>query len=103
MQCPSCNYINAATQVRCLQCNTTLIHEAVGHSPAYHRAVALANSRIYGVIAAVIGFILVVCYFKFVSDDVLMSDEAVMAYGGVGAVVGNALGRLAAAIMNRSR
>lgn len=35
MQCPACNHLDCATDVRCTQCSTTLIHEAVGHSEAY--------------------------------------------------------------------
>jgi hypothetical protein len=55
MICPACNHLNAATSVRCENCHETLIHDAVGHSPAYRRGEAMVEYRIHGHVGALVG------------------------------------------------
>jgi len=94
MQCPVCNHLNTATSVRCLQCGTTLIHEAVGHSERYRAAVNGRDQRMYGRVGAILGFALVAALLKTVLAGLWLSDTEVYGYALGGAVAGAFLGRL---------
>ncbi len=58
MYCSTCNTQNLATSVRCIQCGTTLIHEAVGHSDAFRKGALMIDTRMYSGIGAFLGLIL---------------------------------------------
>lgn len=59
MTCPVCNALNAATSVRCLQCGTILIPEAVPRSGDVQREVDDLDRKLYtgygGLIGSVLG------------------------------------------------
>jgi hypothetical protein len=97
MECPVCNYLNAATSVRCLQCGTTLIHEAVGHSPEYKRTVANMDHRMYGGIGAFFGLGLA----GALSLAAGASNREIYGFAVGGAFVGGILGRLVLRIKQR--
>ena len=62
MQCPTCSQFNAATDVRCLNCRTTLIYEAEGHSKQFKKAAHTLDARMYSGIGALLGFF---CYMTY--------------------------------------
>jgi hypothetical protein len=96
MPCPTCNAQNTATAVRCIQCGTTLIYEAEGHSDTYKKAAGGLDNRMYGGIGSFLGFCLVLIVLKFVLSDLYLEDRQI--YGGAigGAFAGGILGRLIA-------
>ena len=94
MQCPVCNNLNAATDVRCIQCGTTLIHEALGHTLEYRKATSSMDARMYGGIGAFFGFSIVAVLLKLVLADLWLSDREICAFAVGGAVAGGLAGRL---------
>lgn len=52
MECPVCHHMNHAMAVRCEQCRTPLIHEAVGSAPNAQKLAAAIDRKIYSVIGA---------------------------------------------------
>jgi hypothetical protein len=94
MQCSSCNHLNSATDVRCFNCGTTLIYEAVGHSKEYERASQSLSVRMHSGIGALLGFFLVAVLLKFILTSHFLSDRQVMLASAGAAVVGSFLGRL---------
>jgi len=94
MECPACNHLNTATSVRCIQCGTTLVHEAVGHSPGYRATVNEMDSRIHGGVGAFFGFFLVAGLLKFVLVNLWLNDREIYSFSLGGALVGAFLGRL---------
>lgn len=94
MQCPTCNNLNAATDVRCFQCGTTLIHEAVGHSTEYRQAADSLSLRMHAGLGALLGFFLTAILLKFVFTAHFLSDRQVLYACAAAAAVGSVLGRL---------
>jgi len=94
MQYPTCNHLNGATSVRCSQCGTTLIHEAVGHSDAYLKTVNKMDTRVYSGVGAFFGFFLVAALLKTVLSGLWWTDRQIYGFAVVGSVVGGLLGRL---------
>src|SRR5262245_16233926 len=94
MQCPSCGHLNAATSVRCVQCGTTLIYEAVGPSPAAKRASKEMDTRLLGGIGAFFGFCVTALLLKFILSGLWLSDQEVYTYSVGGAVIGAAIAKL---------
>ena len=94
MQCPACGRINTATAVRCDQCGTTLIQEALGHSVEYERAASLVDRKIFSGVGAIFGFFLVAGLLKFVFTSHWLSDHEIYSSAVVGAVAGGVFGRL---------
>lgn len=94
MQCPTCNHLNTATDVRCFQCGTTLIHEAVGHSPTYIATVDAMDLRMYRGIGGFFGFFVTAGLLKTVFSELWLSDREVYGYSVGGAFLGALLGRL---------
>jgi len=94
MQCPTCNNLAAATDVRCIQCGTTLIHEARGHTPSYLKATSSMDARMYGGIGAFFGFSIVAVLLKFVLADLWLSEREIYVFAVGGAVAGGLAGRL---------
>jgi hypothetical protein len=94
MQCPTCNHLNTAMAARCLNCGTTLIHEAVGHSKEYYKGVAALDSRMYTGFGSVVGFFFVAILLKFIFTSHYLSDREVWAVAVGGGVIGSILGRL---------
>lgn len=88
MQCPTCNYANTATSVRCIQCSTVLIPEAMGRSKEYVKAAGELDSRMFSGIGSLVGFFLVATLLKFVLIDVRMTDREIYGAAIGGAMVG---------------
>ena len=93
MQCPVCNHLNSAMDVRCIQCSTTLIHEAVGHSAGYRKTTEAMDARVYSGVGAIFGFFLVAIFLKFIVPGVSLDDRAIYAISVGGAWIGGILGR----------
>ena len=93
MQCPVCNNLNAATDVRCFQCNTTLIHEAAGHSEGYRKTTQELDARVYSGVGAFFGFCLVAVFLKFILPGVTFDDREIYLAAAVGAGIGGFIGR----------
>jgi len=87
-------------QVRCLQCKTTLIHEAVGHPAEYRSAVELLDAKVWAMVGAVAGLVVTVFYLKFFSDQIMIDNKTLGVFGGMGASVGALLARVVVAIRN---
>lgn len=96
MQCPTCNHLNDAMSVRCLQCGTVLIHEAAGHSAAYKKAVRVLDARMYSGIGGLAGFFTIAIALKFVFTQHWLSDAEIVSAAGVSAVLGAFTGGLLA-------
>ena len=94
MQCPVCNHLGAATDVRCIQCGSTLIHEATGHSEGYRKATDYMDARLYGGIGAFFGFAIVATLLKFILVSPWLSDREIYTIALGGAVAGWVAGRL---------
>lgn len=94
MSCPTCNHLNAATDVRCIRCGTTLIHEALGHSDGYRKITASMDDRVYGGLGAFFGFFVVATLLKFVLAPPWLDDRELYAFAAGGAVAGGWLARL---------
>ena len=101
MICPACNTHNSATSVRCIQCGTTLIHEAVGHSTEYRKVADAIDNRMLGGIGAISGFFLVAVMLKFVFTSFWLSDRQIYGLAVGGGFVGGILGRLFASFRRR--
>ena len=93
MQCPACNHLNSAMSVRCERCQSTLIHEAGGHSAAYHAAAGRLDGRVYGGAGAVFGFVLTYLALRIVTDDGI-DDRRMYSCSAIGALAGSLLARL---------
>lgn len=102
MQCPSCNFLNDATSPVCVQCRTTIIHEAVGHSAAYLSAERRLDARMYGGAGALLGFLATAALLKFVLTELWETDQQLLNYSSVGAVGGGVLGRLVLQVKRRA-
>jgi hypothetical protein len=94
MQCPSCAHLNAAMSVRCLQCGTTLIHEAEGSSPVAKRASHDLDSRLLGGVGASLGFFLTAIALKFVFTSLWLSDKEIYMFSVGGAILGAVVAKL---------
>lgn len=94
MQCPTCNSLNTATDVRCMQCGTTLIHEAVGHSKEFRQAADSLSLRMHSGLGALVGFFFTAVALKFVFTAHFLSDRQVIFASMVSAAVGSFIGRL---------
>lgn len=94
MQCPTCNNLNTATDVRCLNCGTILIYEAVGHSEEYQQGADLLSSRMHRGLGALAGFFLTAVLLKFVFTAHFLSDRQVVLASTLAAVAGSVVGRL---------
>lgn len=79
-----------------MQCGTTLIHEAGGHSDNYKKAANDLNNKMYGGYGSILGFCLVGFVLKFVLADLYLDDHQI--YGGAlgGAFAGGIIGRIIA-------
>jgi len=93
VQCPVCNHLNSATDVRCFQCRTTLIQEAVGHSDSYRKTTGELDSRMYSGVGAFFGFCLVAVLLKFILPGVNLGDGDIYTISAVGAGIGGLIGR----------
>lgn len=100
MTCPTCNHINPATAVRCLNCGTTLIYEAVGHSEDYKKATRALDLKIHTGVGAVLGFFAVILFIKIILADHWFSEQEIYSYGFGGAIAGSTLGRIVLKIKN---
>jgi hypothetical protein len=94
MQCPTCNHLNSATMARCVNCGTTLIYEATGHSKEYQKAEGTLDSRMHSGIGAVFGFFLAAILLKFVFTEHWLSDHEIYIAATVAGIVGSIVGRL---------
>ncbi|MBT0571336.1 hypothetical protein KIK84_13460 [Curvibacter sp. CHRR-16] len=88
MFCPTCNTQNSATSVRCFQCGTTLINEAV-QSKASLDAEKSLDARLYGHIGAIAGFVLGMAANAIIPGVLLETRYTPIA----SAVLGFAIGR----------
>ncbi|WP_373271719.1 zinc-ribbon domain-containing protein [Ralstonia mannitolilytica] len=93
MFCPTCNTQNSATSVSCIQCGTTLIYEAKGHSASYIKGARLIDSKIYSIVG------ILVCFgFAFILLNTFLSewsvDERLVYLASI--VVGGIAGRVIA-------
>ena len=98
MNCPVCNIQNSATSVRCIQCGTTLIHEALGHSTEYRIASKVIDKRMLGGIGAIFGFALVGVLLRFVLTSLWLDDRQICGIATGGGIVGGFLGRVFASL-----
>lgn len=101
MTCPTCNAQNSATSVRCLQCGTILIHEAVGHSDDYKKGARYLDARMYSGIGAFAGFFAVGLFLKADFADLYLSDRDIYLYAVFGGIAGSIIGRLIARSKSR--
>ena len=92
MQCPTCSQFNAATDVRCLNCRTTLIYEAEGHSKEFKKAAHTLDARMYSGIGALLGFFLVAGLLKFVFTAHWLSDREIYLAAALSGFVGSVIG-----------
>ena len=92
MECPSCHYLNDATSVRCIQCSTVLIPEALGRSPEVQAKLERRDSRMFGRIGAMIGFVVVYVLLKFVLAELWVSERRIVGFALVGAAIGGLIG-----------
>ena len=93
MFCPACNTQNSATSVNCIQCGTTLIYEAKGHSTSYIQGAQLVDSRIYGLVGCVVCLGLAFVLLNTVLSDLSLNEHLVY-LGSI--VVGGIAGRVVA-------
>lgn len=77
-----------------MNCGTTLIYEAVGHSKEYEKAANAIDSRIHRWAGGLIGFFSVAVLLKFVFTFHLLSDGEIYSLATGAGVVGSILGRL---------
>lgn len=82
--------------VRCLSCGTVLIHEAVGRSATYKKAVNVLDVRMYSGIGGFSGFFAVAVALKFVFTQHGLSDAEIAFAAGLGAAAGAFAGTLLA-------
>jgi hypothetical protein len=82
--------------VRCRSCGTVLIHEAIGHSAAYKKAVRILDARMYSGIGGLAGFFAVAVALKFVFTQHWLSDAEIVSAAGLSAAVGAFAGALLA-------
>lgn len=94
MQCPTCNHLNSATVARCMNCGTTLIYEAAGHSKEYQKAATAIDSKMHSGIGGLFGFFLVAILLKFVFTEHWLSDREIYFAAVVAGVAGSVAGRL---------
>ena len=94
MQCPTSNHLNSATVARCMNCGTTLIYEATGHSKEYQKAAGMLDLRMHSGIGGLFGFFLVAVLLKFVFTEHWLSDREIYFAAVVAGVVGSIAGRL---------
>ena len=80
MLCPSCNTLNSATSVRCLQCRTLLIDTAVERSPLARQAQNDGDRRVYILAGSVVGLA--------VGGLIFQSGLAAVFFPGVGSLLG---------------
>lgn len=92
MQCPSCNHLNAAMSVRCEGCGTVLIHEAVGHSKAWHDGARLIDRRMAAGLGGLTGFFVPAVLLTQIFTTHPLDDREVYGVcavsGAIGAVAG---------------
>lgn len=100
MTCPTCNHLNPATVARCLNCGTTLIYEAVGHSAEYTKAAHSVDSKMHAGLGGIAGFFVVAVLLKFIFTAHWLSDQQVYLWSVGGAVVGSIIGRLVLRLKN---
>lgn len=94
MQCPACNSLSAATDVRCLNCGTTLIYEAGGHSKEYEKASASLSARMRSGLGALAGFFLVAVALKVIFPANFLADRQILWASAIAGVAGSVVGRL---------
>jgi len=94
MQCPTCNHLNGATVARCMNCGTTLIHEAAGHSQAYLKGARTLDLKLHAGIGSFFGFFVVAILLKFIFTAHWLSDREIYLAATVGGVCGAIAGRL---------
>lgn len=91
MQCSTCNCLNSTTVVRCVNCGTTLIYEAVGHSKEYQNAENALDLRMHSGIGAVFGFAIVAVILKVVFAEHWLSDREVYVAAVIAGLVGSVI------------
>lgn len=96
MYCPTCNSQNLPTDLRCIQCGTSLVGETVGGSTAYRENARALDARMYGGIGAFLGFVLMGIFCRTFLAGLDMSDWQTWGAATVSAVVFGALGRVIA-------
>lgn len=92
MTCPCCQAQNSATSVRCYQCGTTLIHEALGHSDGAKQAIRYLDNNIYPKLGAGVGMVMALLAGLITSS----SDQALAFLLGIGVVAGAVFGKFIA-------
>jgi len=92
MACPVCNAQNGAVSVRCLECGTILIEEAVSRSAEAQRGMNQLDRRLCTGYGALVGFVVGMGSWFILSQD----ESAAQGWIGLCSAAGAALGRLIA-------
>ncbi len=93
MYCPQCATQNLPTDLRCLQCGTSLVRETVGGSDNLRKASAELDTRMYGGLGGLFGFVMTFIFCNAFLSGLRMTDRALYGSAVVGAMVFGALGR----------
>ncbi|WP_197424942.1 zinc-ribbon domain-containing protein [Bordetella sp. N] len=92
MFCPNCSNQNRATDVSCMKCGTTLIHEAKGHSKDYRWGALYINVRMYAGIGAALGLALALLSIFTVLEPFYLETQEKKLVVVIGIVVGAVAG-----------
>lgn len=92
MTCPVCSAHNAAMNVRCFECSTVLIPEAVGRSADVRRTVDNLDRRLYTGYGGLAGFVIGLGSWFVLSRD----ETDVKPWLVFFVILGTALGKLIA-------
>jgi ribosomal protein S27E len=93
MPCPACQSQNEASSVRCIQCGTTLIYEAEGHSSAYKQGAAMIDRLMYSGIGAFLGLCLAFLMLDTLLENIPLNKRLVYL---ASSVAGSLCGRILA-------
>lgn len=92
MFCPACNTQNLATTVKCIQCGTTLIYEATGHSAAYIKGARSIDSRTYSLAGFLLCLGLAFVLLKTVLSEWYLDERLIyLASSLAGGIIGRVI------------
>ena len=96
MYCSTCGTQNLPTDMRCLQCGTSLVGETVGGSEKFREAARVVDMSIYGRVGAFAGFSLTLGLCNTVLSGLYLSKSETYVAAIVSAIAFGAVGRFIA-------